>query len=180
MEISTINTLEDSLIEAEHSAAEEDEDMETNSEPDDALTKLRLPERDLFATVLKTQTYINGKQCTTPPMPNADDKWEMTFTYETYSPERARRLHQMSQDRRRKALDEEFREQALEGNETAKKAKEWNRGFLTHLKDLSQRGKVWREDFDKKWDNKDKVVWHEGTPPNRYGDMAWRDQQEQK
>lgn len=148
------------------------EDEEGSSEID--VQKINDPDRELLAMVLRTQNFINGTRVTTPPTPTIHDKWEITYTFETYPPDRAKRLYQMCQERRRKALDEEFREQALEGNENAQKAKEWSRGFLMHLKELSARGKKWREEFETTAGAKDKVVWRQGQPPSRYGNMAWQ------
>jgi len=148
------------------------EDEEGSSEID--VQKINDPDRELLAMVLRTQNFINGTRVMTPPTPTIHDKWEITYTFETYPPDRAKRLYQMCQERRRKALDEEFREQALEGNENAQKAKEWSRGFLMHLKELSARGKKWREEFEATAGAKDKVVWKQGQPPSRYGNMAWQ------
>lgn len=166
------------------SSSEEDNDTtvseRTETEEDDESTDVQIsqfPVRDLLAMALKTQNYINGQQVSGSPMPSAEDRWEMTYTFETYSPDRGLRLYQMSQERRRKALDEEFREQALEGNEAAQKAKAWSSGFLQHLKELSLRGKHWREEFDRTMGSREKVVWKEGPPPSRFGDMAWKEHQ---
>ena len=148
---------------------EEDEDTEFQI--------TQFPVRDLLAMVLKTQNYVSVKQVCGPPSPSAEDPWEITYTFETYPPDRALRLYQMCQERRRKALDEEFREQILEGNETAQKAKEWSQGFLKHLKDLSARGKKWREEFDRTTASREKVIWKEGVPPSRFKPLAWREQQ---
>jgi hypothetical protein len=155
------------------SESEDDDDLEGT--PDSMLNP---PDRELLAMVLKTQNYINGKLVSGPPIPTAEDRWEMTFTYETLPPSRAQRIHQMSTDRRRKALDEEFREQALEENPNAQKSKEWNRGFLMHLKELSMRGKTWREEFEETVGKREKVVWHEGKPPSKHGTVAWREGKE--
>ena len=47
---------------------------------------------------------------------------DIDFKIEKYPQPRAQRLHKMSQERRRKALDNEFREQASEGSVASKKA----------------------------------------------------------
>ena len=156
------------------SEGEEAEEGEDGLSEEDVL-KIRDPDRELLAMGLRTQNFINGSRITTPPAPSAHDKWEITYTFETYPPDRAKRLYQMCQERRRKAFDDEFREQALEGNENAQKAKEWSRGFLMHLKELSARGKSWRDEFEKSVQAREKVVWKEGHPPSRYGNMAWRE-----
>lgn len=153
------------------------EEVTTETKEVDVLTP-QTPDRELLAMVLKTQNYINGKQISGSPEPKAEDRWEMTFTFETYSPDRGRRLFQMSEDRRRKAFDDEFREQVLENSDTAQKAKEWSRGFLMHLKDLSARGKKWRGEFEETFESKEKVVWKQETPPSNFGTMAWREHQE--
>jgi len=154
--------------EAQSTTSEDDEDVE-------GLPSLLNPsDRKLLVMVLETQNYINGKIVSGPPVPTAEDKWEMRFSFETLSPERAQRIHQMSMERRRKALDEEFREQALEGNPNAQRSKEWSRGFLMHLKELSSRGKAWREEFEKTVGKREKIVWHEGKPPSKHGTVAWK------
>ena len=163
--------------EVQTSVLEDEDDLEGISSTAESI--LNVSDRELLTMVLKTQNYINGKQVTGPPVPTAEDKWEMTFTYETLSPNRARRVHQMSTDRRRKALDEEFREQALEENLSSQKSKEWNRGFLLHLKELSMRGKAWREEFERTVGRREKIVWHEGKPPSKHGTVAWRDGKQQ-
>lgn len=170
-ETSPAPATENSESEIQLTTSAEDDDLDGTSVSD---SLLNTPDRDLLGMVLKTQSYINGKPITGPPTPTAQDRWEMTFTYETLPPDRAQRLHQMSTDRRRKALDEEFREQALEENVNVQK-KEWNRGFLMHLKELSSRGKVWREEFERTVGKREKVVWHEGPPPSKHGTMAWRE-----
>ena len=161
--------------------SEEDNESDTteNEENEDSTDVgiSQFPVRDLLAMVLKSQNYINGQQVSGSPTPTAEDRWEITYTFETYPPERGLRLYQMSQERRRKALDEEFREQVLEGSETAQKAKEWNRGFLKHLKDLSLRGKQWRDEFERTLGAKEKVIWKEGPSPSRFGSMTWREHQ---
>jgi hypothetical protein len=162
------------------SAQTDVEEAISDSMQTDATEKPQVSDRGLLSMVLKAQSFINGTLCTTSPSPSGSDKWEMAFTFEDYSDDRGRRLHQMSESRRRKALDEEYREQASEGNDTAKKAKEWSQGFRQHLKSLSQKGKAWRQEFDKKNAEKGKVVWREGRPPSRYGDMAWREQQKEE
>ena len=153
----------------------------TESDENDEDSNLEIsqfPVRDLLAMVLKTQNYVSGKQVGGPPSPSVEDPWEITYTFETYPPDRALRLYLMCQERRRKALDEEFREQILEGNETAQKAKEWSQGFLKHLKDLSSRGKKWREEFDRTTVSKEKILWKEGIPPSKFKSMAWRERQD--
>jgi len=135
------------------------------------------PARDLLALVLKSKGYINGQAVLGHPTPSADDKWEISYTFEALSDERARRVHQMSLDRRRKALDDEFRELQFENSGTPTKAKEWGRGFILHLKELSDRGRNWREDFEKTFGGMEKIVWREGKPPSKHGIMAWREQQ---
>ena len=170
-ETSAATTTENSESETQSTTFAEDDDLDGTSVPD---SLLNTPDRDLLGMVLKTQSYIDGKPVTGPPTPTAQDRWDMTFTYETLPPDRAQRIHQMLTDRRRKALDEEFREQALEENPNVQK-KEWNRGFLMHLKELSLRGKVWREEFERTVGKREKVVWHEGPPPSKHGTMAWRE-----
>jgi hypothetical protein len=182
---SEVDTGDESLIaenlEGESSSTEGDEDSlvedSFSADPED---KLRLPDRELLVMGLQTQNYINGNIVTSPPTPNSYDKWEIDFKIEKYPLPRAQRLHKMSQERRRKALDNEFREQASEGSVASKKAADWNRSFVQHLKRLSRAGKRWRDEFERKWGDKEKIVWREGRPPSSYGDMAWRDQQIQK
>jgi hypothetical protein len=153
----------------------------------------KLPPRDLLAMVLKVQNYINGFQITAPPNPGPEDKWEISYTLERYSDHRAARLYQMCSERRRKAHDDEFREQIMNDNtptdkeETADKtgpgdkvaagktrAKDWNQGFLAHLRELSLRGKKWRNEFNEMFAWKEKVVWKECTPPSNFGQMEWK------
>lgn len=172
-ESKTTSSSEEEKETTENSTTENDEKDE---DPDLEITQF--PVRDLLAMVLKTQNYVSGKQVVGPPSPSAEDPWEITYTFETYPPDRALRLYQMCQERRRKALDEEFREQILEGSETAQKAKEWSQGFLKHLKDLSARGKKWREEFDRTTTSREKVIWKEGIPPSKFKSMAWREQQD--
>jgi hypothetical protein len=184
-ESSKVDTGDESLVtenlETESSIMERDEDsLVEDSSSADLDDKLRLPDRDLLVMGLKTRNYIDGNLVTAPPTPNSYDKWEITSKFEEYSLPRAQRLHRMSQERRRKALDYEFREQALEGSARNKKNAYWKRRFVQHLKGLSKAGKVWRDKFEQKWGDKEKVVWREGTPPSLYGDMAWRDQQVQE
>jgi hypothetical protein len=157
--------------EAESISTEESEDLASNSED---IT----PSRPLLTMSLKAENFVNGVSVEGPPLPTAEDRWEIAYTFDDYEPNRAIRLHKMSQDRRRKAFDEDFREQALEGKESALKNKEWSAGFLAHLKELSQRGKVWREEFEQKVGNNEKMVWKQGPPPSKYGMMAWKEQQE--
>lgn len=130
--------------------------------------------RDILAMVLRCRNYINGQQVGGSPNPSAEDKWELGYTFEVLSPERGLRLYQMCQDRRRKAFDEEFREQLLEESESAKKSKDWSEAFLMHLKELSTRGKKWREEFDQMFGSRDKVVWKEGVPPSKFIKPAWK------
>jgi hypothetical protein len=156
------------------------EDLGSDSEPDPD------PTRPLLAMVLKVQNYINGNQITTPPTLGPTDKWEITYTFERYADDRARRLYAMCSERRRKAHDEEFREQAGESADEGRnspadrvasgkvKAKDWNREFLAHLRDLSERGRQWREEFNRVFEGREKVVWREGMPPSKFGEMKWR------
>jgi len=180
---STTNTSETSDKSEASTSSEADDTTEveaSENEDSDESTDIGIPQfpvRDLLAMVLKSQNYINGQQVTGPPTPSAEDRWEMTYTFETYQPDRGLRLYQMSQERRRKALDDEFREQALEGNETAQKAKAWNSGFLKHLKDLSLRGKNWRDEFERTMGSREKIVWKEASPPSNFGSMAWKEYQ---
>lgn len=173
-------------MESESSTFENESDEEPSSsslseETDEfgVVTDDKTPPRPLLAMCLKAQNFINGNRVDGPPTPTAADRWEITYTLENFDETRGTRLHKMSQDRRRKAFDDEFREQALEGKESAEKTKEWNRAFLMHLKELSQRGKIWREGFEKTVEDKEKVVWKEGPPPSKHGMMAWREQQKQ-
>jgi hypothetical protein len=173
-------------MESESSTSEVDSDAELSSssaseEADESAvtSEDKNPPRPLLAMCLKSQNFINGKRVDGPPTPTAADRWEITYTLESFQNTRGTRLNTMSQDRRRKAFDDDFREQALEGKESAERTKEWSRGFLRHLKDLSQRGKSWRKGFEKTVGDKEKVVWKEGPPPSKHGMMAWREQQEQ-
>jgi len=172
---------ESSVEESESPPPEESTSSEDELNEDGLITedieRINDPDRELLAMVLRSHNFINGTRVTTPPTPTAHDKWEITYDFEIYSPERGKRILQMCQDRRRRALDEEHREQALEESEKAKKSKEWNRSFLLHLKDLSARGKKWREEFEKDPRAQEKVVWHEEHPPSRYGVMTWRNGQ---
>jgi hypothetical protein len=180
---STTNTNETLNISEASTSSEADDTTEveaSENEDSDQSADMEIPQfpiRDLLAMVLKAQNYINGQQITGPPTPSAEDRWEMTYTFETYPQDRGLRLYQMSQERRRKALDDEFREQALEENETAQKAKAWNSGFLKHLKDLSLRGKNWRDEFERTMGSREKVIWKEGPPPSNFGLVAWKEYQ---
>ena len=134
----TSNAIEEPLDDSKtSSSSEEEKDMSEEIEETEGDSNVEFnqpPVKDVLAMILKAQNHINGKQVTGPPKPTAQDLWEITYTFETCPPDRAIRLYQMCQERRRKVLDEEFREQILEPNETARKAKEWNQGFLKHLK----------------------------------------------
>jgi len=130
--------------------------------------------RDILPMVLRCRNYINGTQVTGPPKPSAEDKWELGYTFEILPPERGLRLYQMCQERRRKAFDDEFREQLLEESESAKKSKEWGDAFLMHLKDLSMRGKKWRDEFEQMFGARDKIVWKEGLPPSKFIKPTWK------
>jgi len=153
-------------------------DIQEN-EDDDGLQNFEFETpRDILPMVLRCRNYINGQLVEGPPKPSANDKWELGYTFEVSSPERGLRVYQMCQDRRRKALDDEFREQLLEDSESAKKSKDWNDAFLMHLKDLSIRGKKWREEFDHMFGSKEKVVWKEGVPPSKFNAPAWKASQE--
>jgi len=136
--------------------------------------------RDMLPMVLRSRNYINGQHVEGAPKPSADDKWEIGYSFEVSSPERGLKVYQMCQERRRKALDDEFREQLLGDSDSARKSKDWNDAFLMHLKDLSTRGKKWREEFDRMFASKEKIVWKEGVPPSKFNPPAWKASQEQE
>lgn len=172
---STTEPIESSSSETDSADAEA---PTTENEETDEIMDLQpsqFPVRELLAMKVKTQNYINGVQCLGSPTPNAEDRWEIAYSFETYPPERGLRLYQMCQDRRRKALDDEFRDQALEESESARRAKEWSYGFLMHLKDLSSRGRKWREEFERTAGARQKMVWKQGTPPSNFNEMIWKD-----
>ena len=153
-------------------------DIQEN-EDDDGLQNFEFKTpRDMLPMVLRCRNYINGQLVDGAPKPSADDKWELGYTFEISSPERGLKLYRMCQERRRKALDDDFREQLLGDSESAKKSKDWNDAFLMHLKDLSTRGKKWREEFDKMLGSKDKTIWKEGVPPSKFNPPAWKASQE--
>jgi hypothetical protein len=172
---------------AESTSTEESD--ENNSTADDLDLDVAHEGRPLLAMVLKAQNYVNGNQITTSPTLGPTDTWEISYTFERYPDDRARRLFAMCSERRRKAHDEEFREQAQEDGESAEspvdrvnsnksKAKDWNREFLAHLKDLSERGREWREEFNRMFGGREKVVWRGGEPPSKFGEMTWRSEDE--
>jgi hypothetical protein len=136
--------------------------------------------RDMLPMVLRSRNYINGQLVQGTPQPSADDKWEIGYSFEVSSPERGLKVYQMCQERRRKALDDGFREQLLGDTETAKRLKAWTDAFLMHLKDLSTRGKKWREEFDQMFGSKEKIVWKEGVPPSKFNPPAWKASQEEQ
>ena len=134
--------------------------------------------RDMLPMVLKCRNFINGIPISGPPNPSAEDKWELGYTFDIITLERGLKLYQMCQERRRKALDDEFREQLLGDSESAKKSKDWSDAFLAHLKDLSSRGKKWREEFEATFGTKEKIVWRDGAPPSNFGLMTWKASQD--
>ena len=118
------------------------------TEDDDGLQNLDFETpRDMLPMVLRSRNYINGQLVEGASNPSANDKWEIGYSFEVSSPERGLRVYQMCQERRRKALDDDFREQLLGDSDSARKSKDWNDAFLMHLKDLSTRGKKWRRNL---------------------------------
>lgn len=184
-EISAEALPSESSTEPSTSEPQEVESTESEESTEDVGPDPALEGRPLLGMVLKVQNYINGSQITTPPTLGPTDTWEISYSFERYPEDRARRLYTMSSERRRKAHDEEFREQAQEDGQTDEspadkvnsnksKAKDWNREFLAHLKDLSERGREWREEFDRMFEGREKIVWRGGEPPSKFGEMMWR------
>ena len=160
----------------ENKSAIDDGETERVSEPS------HVPPREILAMALKVQNYINGHQISVSPAPGPEDTWEISYTFERYPDDRAMRLYLMCSERRRKAHDDEFRDQVVgEGLPAAKvsaakvKAKEWSSGFLAHLRDLSLRGKEWRKEFNEKFGDREKVVWQGGRPPSKFEEMTWKE-----
>jgi len=154
------------------------DDVEVEPEPEPS----QVPPREILAMALKVQNYINGHQISVSPTPGPEDTWEISYTFERYPNDRAMRLFLMCSDRRRKAHDDEFRDQVVgEGLPADKvsaakiKAKEWSSGFLSHLRDLSLRGKKWRREFNEKFGDREKVVWKGGRPPSKFEEMTWKE-----
>jgi len=144
-------------------------------EDDPASEPAQVPPREILAMVLKVQNYINGKQISMPPTPRPEDAWEISYTFERRADNCAMRLYLMCTERRRKAYDDEFRDQvngeglSADNASAAKtKARDWSYGFMAHLLDLSLQGKKWRAEFNDRFGDREKVVWKEGRPPSKF------------
>jgi hypothetical protein len=155
-------------VEAGPSMSSEEEDdlkenngAEMNSENGDTdIPNVQSSERDLLAMALTVNHFVNNLPVYEPPTPSVLDTWEIAYTFMPFPSERGRRLYKMCQERRRKAFDEEIRERGLDSMKTRSKT------FIRRLRYLSNKGMKWREDFEKTFGDREKVVWKPGPPPS--------------
>jgi len=136
--------------------------------------KLQNPTREILGMVLRTHNHIDGIHIVGPPKITANNKWEVTYRFETIPEDRARKLLEKMLDRQRKAFDEDFREHIFDETAAGERNRKWRAGFQKTLTDLSLQGARWRKAFESKNKGRKKVIWKQGSPSQTNFESAAR------
>ena len=107
------------------------------------------PGSEVLAMALTIRNKINGKFVQRPENIGPDDKWSIEYSLEEVpKPDRAWSLYLACQERRRRKLD----------GLNEKQEDDSVNYYIQHLRKLSRKGAVWREEMDKKEQGRKVVV----------------------
>ena len=116
---------------------------------------------EVLAMTLTIRNKVNGEYVERPENLSPKDKWSIEYSLEAVpKPTRAWSLYLACQERRRKKLD---------GFEERQEKNTVNH-YMLNLRRLSKTGKIWRDEMDKKDQEKKVAVMGQPIPPKEVGD----------
>ncbi len=124
----------------------------------------------ILAMTLTTRNKVNGSYVTRPTKLTESDQWSVEYSLaEIESPSKAWNLYGACQNRRKKKLDDDEQKE----EDVAKNY------YLRKIRDLSEKGREWRDAQDRIEGLREKVVLHgEGKDNAREGRMSERSEDE--